>query len=648
MEDEPFQGKAGNLEKQARVRFQSRLSAAELKLVYAAAKGEEAWYGPSHDDDDPSNDPSKANEWGPERQISAEVIRWLCVDKRARDHVDPEGIVVHGAKINGQLHLSYVTVPFPLRLWFCALTDGATLRSMQIPKLDLSDSFVGSLQADGAVVNGDFFLRRLHAEGEVNLQGARVGGDFDCSSGRFVNPPRKELPGSGAALTADGIIVMGNVFLSKYVSRAFHAEGEVRLLGAQIGRNLDCQGGKFINPPISGLEGSGKALSVDGISVNGSVFLSNGFHAEGTVRVLDSRIGTNLECEGGEFINPSNPSLEGSGEALSSDRADVKGDVFLNDRFRAEGAILLAGARIQGNLDCRKGRFKAATLVLERTSASSIMDDAGSWPDRGNLYLDGFVYGRMVFGQTSGVPGDAETRLKWLKLQPEKPFAPQPYLQLAKVLREAGDDDGARRVLVEMEDQQWNFKKEHSWSDPLQRWPLKLTVGYGYRPLWAFWEVLALSALGWIIYRRSYLAGNIVPTDKDAYKSFDDNGQSPNHYTAFAPLVYSIENSLPLVKLGQTDKWQPAPNPKPPSRQGRWTTTLGRQPTWPPFLRWLHNVLIFVGLQTPSDATGPPSRTSRWGTSPRFLRWFLWIQILLGWLLATLFVAGVAGIVHKE
>jgi hypothetical protein len=30
----------------------------------------------------------------------------------------------------------------------------------------------------------------------------------------------------------------------------------------------------------------------------------------------------------------------------------------------------------------------------------------------------------------------------------------------------------------------------------------------------------------------------------------------------------------------------------------------------------------------------------RLGTSPRFLRWFLWAQILLGWLLATLFVAG--------
>jgi hypothetical protein len=37
-----------------------------------------------------------------------------------------------------------------------------------------------------------------------------------------------------------------------------------------------------------------------------------------------------------------------------------------------------------------------------------------------------------------------------------------------------------------------------------------------------------------------------------------------------------------------------------------------------------------------------------WITYPKFLRWFLWVQILLGWLLATLFLAGVTGIVRKD
>ena len=65
-------------------------------------------------------------------------------------------------------------------------------------------------------------------------------------------------------------------------------------------------------------------------------------------------------------------------------------------------------------------------------------------------------------------------------------------------------------------------------------------------------------------------------------------------------------------------------------------------------LSWLHRLLILSGLQGDAEPRGPLSRPSQWGTSPRFLRWFLWIQILLGWLLATLFLAGVTGIVRTQ
>ena len=58
--------------------------------------------------------------------------------------------------------------------------------------------------------------------------------------------------------------------------------------------------------------------------------------------------------------------------------------------------------------------------------------------------------------------------------------------------------------------------------------------------------------------------------------------------------------------------------------------------------------LVFVGLVAPVDPEEAPSRLSRFATSPRFLRWFLWFQILLGWLLATLFLVGVTGIIRKD
>jgi hypothetical protein len=74
----------------------------------------------------------------------------------------------------------------------------------------------------------------------------------------------------------------------------------------------------------------------------------------------------------------------------------------------------------------------------------AIWDDEPSWPGQGSLDLDGFVYGGFFGG-----PTDAPTRLRWLDRQGQ--FKPQPYRQLAKVLRELGDDEGAKRVLLERE-----------------------------------------------------------------------------------------------------------------------------------------------------------------------------------------------------
>jgi hypothetical protein len=222
-------------------------------------------------------------------------------------------------------------------------------------------------------------------------------------------------------------------------------------------------------------------------------------------------------------------------------------------------------------------------------------------------------------------------------------------------------------VLIAMEDRRWDSKEDHRWTDPFQRWPLKLSVGYGYDPLRAFWEVLALSALGWVIYRRSYLNGNIVPIDKDAYQAFKAEGVAPPSHGRFSALVYSVENSLPLVKLGQADKWQPDPDShgmptqkKPMSARPKRFWLSSQKSASPqffrtrfaPFVRSLaeraNRLLAKIGLQSDPDSTKAPSRLSQWGTSPKFLRWFLWVQILVGWLLATLFLAGVSGIARRE
>lgn len=513
----PQKEAGGNLEALAYAHFKREFSPAERKLLSAAAKGETAYCGPK-DPADPANDPSSASSWGPERQIEASLIRWLCVDKKAREQIIPAGIGVQGVKVVGELDLSYVTAPFSLYIEKCAFADKISLGDAELVDFSLEGSWIGSLNAQSLAVKVDVFLRGVYSNGGANLYGARIGGNLECSGSTFSNP-------GDYALNLEGIDVKGKIFLD-----GFRADGQVNLVGADMGDNLECDGGIFNNPV---------------------------------------------------------------GVALRLEHAKVAGNVFLRSGFVAHGEVDLSGARIQGDLNSTGANFNDAVLNLTDASVSGIRDDRNGWPGPGKLILDGFVYGRIADG-----PSEAGPRLDWLALQPQKTFATQPYLQLAKVLKAAGDEDGAATVLEAMEDKRRSYAVSGHVLDAVEKWPLKLTVGYGYRPLRAFGWGVGLSVVGWIIYRRAELARAMVPTDKDACDAFQARKEMPPQQPRFSPAVYSIENSLPLVKLGQADKWQPDPDP-----------------------------------------------TKR---SARLLRWFLWAQILLGWLLATLFIAGVSGIVHKD
>ena len=583
------QGQVGELERLAPARF-SDLTAAEIKLLRAAPNGDLAVCGPSKENHDPANDPAKADEWGKEREIRADLIRWLCVDRQAREMVDPKGILVAGAKILGTLDLSYARVPFGLNLWRCRLTGKTNLQATEIAELDFQGSWLDSIDADSVKAKGNvLFCRGFHATGQVRLLGAEIGGGLDCTGATFENPLQSEVPG---ALIADRAVVKGSVFLKD----GFTAKGEVRLLNAEIGSNLDCSGGKFESPPQTGVAARGDAFSADGALVKGNIFLKQDFSAKGAVRLPAAQIWGDLTCSGGTFAG-----------TLMLERASIKGTLWLDVADAAH-----------------------VSLDLINASVDALVDNTKSWPAPGNLALDGFVYRRF----SAGAPNDAASRLDWLARQ--APFVPQPYRQLAKVLRDEGDDSGARRVLYKMECRR-NSDEGHVWkpqathgcirqsisyvshhlkAPAVSVWnaALRLTIGYGYYPGRALALLLLFVALGWPLFRCGYFYWNIVPSEKEAYSDFKKDHRPPAHYERFCAFVYSLENSFPLVKLGQVDRWQPDPSPPEPH----------------------------------DPAKDSIHRMGRAFVSAGFLRIFRWFQILLGWVLATLFAAGVTGVVRKN
>jgi hypothetical protein len=246
---------------------------------------------------------------------------------------------------------------------------------------------------------------------------------------------------------------------------------------------------------------------------------------------------------------------------------------------------------------------------LSYASVGVLDDDRVSWPQPGFLLIEGFTYSII-----RGNADDATTRLEWLRRQPF-PLTPQPYSELAKVFHENGQDLDATEVLIDKEAQLRQQSAFPISSDQppdlriatlgiahlLSRRLLASTVDYGYKPLLALVWITGFVMLGTGLFYWGHVAGIIIPTDHGAYEAYSKTGQVPPDYQRFNSFVYALETFVPLIELHQASYW--LPNPK-------------------------------------------PNDINRLYNPGRYLRWYLWIHILLGWLFTTMLVAGVAGIVR--
>jgi hypothetical protein len=492
----------------AKEHFGDRHTDADRNLFHHLANG---WMADFSDDNPNRNDPAGAEEWGDHRVIRADRLRWLLTDPSAMQQISRHGgFGIKGARIDGALELYGATIDWLIAFESCRFSDEIQLADAEVGLLTMPGTHTKSILAPRLRVARGLFLReRFHADGEVNLEGATIGGGLACDAGTFSNP-------GGYALNAEGIKVDGHVFLRE----GFKAEGEVRLLGATIGGQLACDAGTFSNP-------DGYALNTQEIKVNGGVFLRKGFKAEGEVRLLGATIGGNLECDAGTFSNP-------SGYALSAQGIRVSGSVFLRDEFEADGAIDFTAAEVDGWFQWQNIRNpEKATLGLRGARVGTLFDEKKSWPKQ--LHLDGFVYDRIYHE----APTDAKTRLDWLALQPGDRYLPQPYNQLARVLHEMGHEQDARKIhYAKVNDPQrladmtfWGWAWHHV---------LRYTIGNGYYPARALGYAVFFVLFGCLLFYFVDRNGGMIAT-----------GNSSDPPVAFNALVYSLDAFVPLIDLHQ-------------------------------------------------------------------------------------------------
>jgi hypothetical protein len=247
---------ADQLETMARAEF-GELSAAEVKLIRAAPSTDEAVVGadtPWRSDTDNADTGPKS--WGRDRQVRAEMIRWLCINHEAKALVDPSGIGLVGAGISGQLDLSYADVPFPVSLEGCRLTSPLRLIGCRLRLLDLERSWAVAIDASSADFESGLKLGNgFRSDEGVTLIIAQVGGDLDFGGSNFG--PNN----NGDAIDAGGITVRGDINLVRSQAR-----GSVNLTGANVRGDVVCDGGDFVNP-------AGTAILLNRAAVKGAIFL---------------------------------------------------------------------------------------------------------------------------------------------------------------------------------------------------------------------------------------------------------------------------------------------------------------------------------------------------------------------------------------
>jgi hypothetical protein len=349
-------------------------------------------------------------------------------------------------------------------------------------------------------------------------------------------------------------------------------------------------------------------LAADGAKIEGSVYLRSDFKADGQVEFKAAAITGDVDCSGGHFLAPISQSDGGTNAALSFNSAKIQGNVYLMDAFETEGEVDLVNSEMKG-LSLRDLSGKKTSINLRSAKATILRDEQLRWPEEGHLFLDGFTYER-IHGHP---PFAAIAPVQWLRRQPHDTFLPQPYEQLASVLKNMGYEPEARKVMIEKNRDHATFTRPFSqewWWYNVFGW----LIGYGYAPSRAFFISLAMISLGYFLFKIGYLSSNqlILPTDEKGYqkdaagKVCSKNGKREfsDDYPKFNAFIYSLESFTPLLKLDQSSYW--SPNAKRGASFSVWRLRL---------------------------------------TTGGLLRVYLWFHMIAGWVLTSLWVGGLTGLV---
>lgn len=449
------------------------------------------------------DDPHGGHRWGPERTVRARVVCWLLLDGPPALAGRVSSLKLVGVRISGSLDLAGGHVVPYVELRGCRFDREVLLPEARCTTVRMVGCSIPRLEAARLHIEGDLHLPRCRFLNGIRLTDARIGTDL------LLNQAVVHGDRSGRSIAADGVSVGQDL-----QAEMLESYGELSLRSATIGVSLSLRGARLANPS------SRFALNAPQLTVERSLYLTPagvGAHARsgmtpargtriqrfacrGGVRLDDGRFGDAVDFEGARFTLTDE-------QELSLRRVQTPELRILGER-PARGRVVLSGARVV-----------------------NLVDRADSWPGPGRLHMGGFVYENLV----PRGPFPRALRLRWVDAASAE-YNPEPYERLAAVLREGGEDEDAREVLLAKQ-----RRRRESLPPAAKLWGYAQdwTVAYGYRPGRAAVWMAVLWAAGALAFARA---------DHPPLKS--------EEHPVWNPALFALDLLLPVIDLGQVGFWQ--------------------------------------------------------------------------------------------
>ena len=398
----------------------------------------------------------------------------------------------------------------------------------------LHEPFRGALTRHGVKIVGAWFKDKIDLSNSTLahplwLEGSRF--DKDVYLNHLKTPCVISLKGS----KFNGELIMDSLQVDNYLLMRDNAEfNYVSLLNAKIGSALEMDGSKFRDK-----------LVMQRLEVENNLYMRYGAEFEDVV-LSRAKIKGNLELSGSTFRT-----------------FDMTGTGIVRE-FRLssknEGTITDAGAA-----KWREG----SKLTLLNTKVGVLQDSISSWPKYLKVELEGFTYERLGNFIKDDGNGIEIRDVSWLKkwMWKQEKYSPQPYEHLAKLLRQDGRKEEARKILFA------GKSREHREATNIWCWfflaflLIVICSGYYIRVLGfvmisilvipKFWYWLWLMAL-WIFIGYGYcihyalfwalglvVLGTIVLRVSRQYCKKDRNHKDLKYWG----LAYSIDMLLPIIHL---------------------------------------------------------------------------------------------------